>query len=382
MVMVSSARGHRMIDRNDGKAELSQFAVDLVIRLALLAAMVYGTVFLLRPIAAMLLWSVILAVAVFPLFTLMRSRLHLQRGLAAALLALVLLALLVIPAAVLGASAVETLDQYARHLLAGNELLPQPPESVRTWPMVGQRVFALWLEAANDLRALLAAHVAQIASLGRWIAGVAAGVALELLQFAAAIVVAGVLLSYSDRLTDTARRLAARIAGPRGAHFLEITGSTIRNVSQGVIGIALLQAALLGVGMLVAKIPFAGAITFLALVLSILQIGPNPIMIPVIIWAWSSMPATSATLYTVYTVPLLLLDNVLRPIVMARGLQTPMVIILLGVICGTIAGGLIGLFVGPVVLAVSYDLLMAWLDAGKTTSAMPSDHAGNSRTDG
>jgi predicted PurR-regulated permease PerM len=173
--------------------------------------------------------------------------------------------------------------------------------------------------------------------------------------------------AYADRLSRTARRVAERAAGPRGQHFLDIAGSTIRNVSQGVIGIALLQSALLGVGMLVAGVPFAGAITFGCLVLAIVQVGPNPIMIPVLIWAWTAMPARVAAIYTVYTAPILLMDNVLRPFVMARGLQTPMVVILAGVICGTIAGGLIGLFVGPVVLAVAYDLVIAWLDAERPT---------------
>jgi predicted PurR-regulated permease PerM len=161
------------------------------------------------------------------------------------------------------------------------------------------------------------------------------------------------------------RGLAGRVADARGRHFLEIAGSTIRNVSQGVIGIALLQSALLGVGMLVEGVPFAGAITFVCLVLAIVQVGPNIVMIPVIIWTWMYLPALHAGLFTIYTLPLLLLDNVLRPILMARGLATPMAVILAGVICGTLAGGLIGLFVGPVVLSVFYDLLVAWIASGR-----------------
>lgn len=356
-----------MIDSNNGRAELSQFAIDLVIRLALLAGILYGSLLLLRPIGPIMLWSIILTVAVFPLFVLLRVKLGLQQGLAAALLSIVLLALLLVPAALLGISAVDTLELYARQLVAGQSLLPPPPESVREWPMIGPRLHDLWLRATNDMRAILSTHVPQIASLGRWIASIAAGAALELLQFAVAIIVAGVMLAYADRLNRTARRIAERVAGPRGEHFLDIAGSTIRNVSQGVIGIALLQSALLGVGMLVAGVPFAGAITFVCLVLAIVQVGPNPVMIPVLIWVWSAMPARVAAIYTAYTVPLLLLDNVLRPIVMARGLKTPMVVILAGVICGTVAGGLIGLFVGPVVLAVSYDLVIAWLEAERPT---------------
>jgi predicted PurR-regulated permease PerM len=357
-----------MIDNSSNRAELSQFAIDLLIRLILVGSILYVSLMLLRPIAAIVAWSVILTVAVFPLFNLLRRRLRLQHGLAAALLSLLLLAILVTPATLLAISAIDTLELYARQLMTGNSLLPPPPEAIREWPVVGERLYTAWSHAANDMREIVRAHVPQITTAGRWVAGVAAGVVVELLQFVAAIVIAGVMLAYADRLGQAARRLAARAAGPRGQHFLDIAGATIRNVSQGVIGIALLQAGLLGVGMLVAGVPFAGALTFACLVLAIVQVGPNPIMIPVVIWVWTVMPALSAGIFTVYTAPILLSDNILRPIVMARGLQTPMVVILAGVICGTVAGGLIGLFVGPVVLAVAYDLVTAWLEVERPTT--------------
>ena len=352
-----------MIDTEKGKADVSRFAVDLAVRIALIASVVYVSLLLLRPVAALMLWAIILAVAVYPLFVVLRRRLHLRNGLAATLLSLLLLVLLLTPAVVLSASAIESLDAYARMLLRGEHVVPLPPESIRELPVIGARLHDFWLNASNDLRSLLGAHVGQIASVGRWVGQIAAGVFLEVLQFAGAIMVAGVLLAYSEKLADTVRGLAGRIANARGRHFVEITGSTIRNVSQGVIGVAILQSALLGIGLLVAGVPFAGAITFVCLVLAIVQVGPNIIMIPVIIWAWTAMPAMTAGIFTVYTAPLLLLDNVLRPILMARGLQTPMAVILAGVVCGTLAGGLIGLFVGPVVLAVFYDLVTAWIAA-------------------
>lgn len=350
-----------MIDNEKGKAEVSRFAIDIAVRISLIAALVYVSLLLLRPVAPLLLWAIILSVAIFPLFRLLRVRLHLRPGVAATLISMLLLALILAPAVVLAASAIESLDEYARMLLKGEHLVPPPPESIREWPMVGGRVYDFWLTASNDIRALFTAHVQQIASLGRWIGRLAAGVFLEVLQFAGATIVAGVLLAYSDRLGGTLTDLAGRIADARGRHFVEIAGSTIRNVSQGVIGVALLQSALLGIGMLMAGVPFAGAITFVCLVLAIVQVGPNIVMIPLIVWTWFSMPVLAAGLFTAYSAPLLLLDNVLRPILMARGLQTPMAVILAGVICGTLAGGLIGLFVGPVVLAVSYDLVVAWV---------------------
>jgi len=352
-----------MIDTERGRLELSRFTIDMAVRLALIAGVVYVSLLLLRPVAPLLLWSVILTVAVFPLYAVLRRRAGMRPWLAATLLSIVLLVLLVTPVILLSTSAIGTLDAYGHMVLEGNRILPPPPASVHSWPLVGDRLHEFWLSAANDSRTFLASHVSQIASFGRFIGSIAAGVAFEVLQFAAAIIIAGVLLAYSDRLSVTVTGLAGRVADARGRHFVEIAGSTIRNVSQGVIGVALLQAALLGLGMLVAEVPFAGAFTFVCLVLAIVQVGPNIVMIPVIVWAWFSMPVMTAAIFTVYTAPLLLLDNVLRPILMARGLQTPMPVILAGVICGTLAGGLIGLFVGPVVLAVSYDLLKIWMAA-------------------
>jgi predicted PurR-regulated permease PerM len=350
-----------MIDTEKGRIELSRFTIDMAVRLSLIAGVVYVSLLLLRPVAPVLMWAVILAVAVFPLFVLMQRRAHLRPWLAATALSILLLALLLTPVALLATSAIETLDSYAGLLSQKNHIIPPPPESVHSWPLIGDRLFDFWRVAANDSRTFLTTHVGQIASLGRFVGSIAAGVAFEVLQFAAAIIIAGVLLAYSNQLTATVSGLAGRVADARGRHFIEIAGSTIRNVSQGVIGVALLQSALLGLGMLVAGVPFAGAITFACLVLAIVQVGPNIVMIPVIIWMWIEMPLASAALFTVYTVPLLLLDNVLRPILMARGLQTPMAVILAGVICGTLTGGLIGLFVGPVVLAVFYDLVTSWV---------------------
>jgi predicted PurR-regulated permease PerM len=364
MPSATGAAETAMIETEKGRAEVTRFTIDVAVRLGLIATIVYVSLLLLQPVAPLMLWAIILSVAVFPLFNLVRRRLHVRDGLAAALFSVLLLVLLLTPVVILAGSAIDSLDAYARMLLRGEHVVPPPPESVRDWPMVGNRVYEFWLNGSNDIRALVTTHVGQLASAGRWIGRVAGGVFLEVLQFAGAIIVAGILLAYSDELLETVRGLAGRVADKRGRHFLEIAGSTIRNVSQGVIGIALLQSALLGIGMLVAGVPFAGPITFVCLVLAIVQVGPNIIMIPVIIWSWMYLPALHAGLFTVYTLPLLLLDNVLRPILMARGLPTPMAVILAGVICGTLAGGLIGLFVGPVVLSVFYDLLVAWIASG------------------
>jgi predicted PurR-regulated permease PerM len=165
------------------------------------------------------------------------------------------------------------------------------------------------------------------------------------------------------------------IVSHRSEEMVQLAGRTIRNVSHGVVGIALVQSFLAGLGFLAAGIPAAGFLTFLVLLLGIVQVGPTILLIPIVIWSWAAMETTSALMFTAYMVPVNLVDNVLRPIVMARGLTTPMPVILIGVIGGLIAFGLAGLFVGPIVLAVAWALVVAWVQEGNAveSKARPSD---------
>ena len=158
-----------------------------------------------------------------------------------------------------------------------------------------------------------------------------------------------------------------------------LAGSTIRNMSRGVVGIALVQSFLAGLGFLAAGVPAAGFLSFIALVLAIIQIGPAILFIPIVVWSWTAMETTNALLFTAYMVPVGLVDNVLRPFVMARGLTTPMPVILIGVVGGTLAYGISGLFLGPVVLSVTWALLVAWMHedsagGGEAESAAPWQH--------
>ena len=201
-----------------------------------------------------------------------------------------------------------------------------------------------------------------------------------MLKFVVSVVIAGFLFVPGPRLAAGARAFASRLIAPRGAHFVDLAGATIRNVSRGVIGVALLQALLAGIVLYVAGIPGAGLIAFVVLLLCIVQIGPAPILLPLLIWIWMTHATTFALVLTMLLVPIALIDNVLKPILMARGLTTPMLVILTGVIGGTLTHGLVGLFLGPVVLSVFYELVVAWTRLGDAAAArggrrlpMPSD---------
>ena len=181
-----------------------------------------------------------------------------------------------------------------------------------------------------------------------------------MLGFAVSVLIAGFLFVPGPRLGDVIKTFARRIAADRGAHFVDLAGATIRNISRGVIGVALLQALLVGLILTLFGVPAAGVIAFLVLLFCIVQVGPVPVVLPVIIWAWSTKDTGPALILTLLLIVIPVIDNVLKPILMARGLSTPMLVILLGVIGGTVTYGLIGLFLGPILLGIFYELLMAW----------------------
>jgi predicted PurR-regulated permease PerM len=184
---------------------------------------------------------------------------------------------------------------------------------------------------------------------------------VNILKFALAIIISGFLFIPGKSLVLGTKDLLCKVATRRGEEFVDIAGATIRNIARGVIGVAFLQALLSGVGFLVAGFPNAGLLSFLVLLLGIIQIGPTIVIAPAIIWYWLTRDTASAVIFTVYMIPVSLLDNVLRPLVMAHGLNLPMPLIFIGLIGGTIVHGLIGLFIGPVVLAIMWQLLAAWI---------------------
>ena len=193
------------------------------------------------------------------------------------------------------------------------------------------------------------------------VVGKIAGIGFGMLGFAVSVLVAGFLFVPGPRLGEQVKVFARRIAAERGARFVDLAGATIRNISRGVIGVAVLQALLTGLILSLFDVPGAGVAAFLVLIFCIVQVGPVPVLLPVIIWAWVTRETGPALLLTVLLIPIPVIDNVLKPILMARGLSTPMLVILLGVIGGTVSYGLIGLFLGPILLGIFYELLMAWM---------------------
>ncbi len=349
------------IETQDARHDrLIRDGVDLAVKLGLLGLLLYFSFVLIRPFLSIAIWSVVLCVALYPAHERMVRWFGGRRRLAAATLTLICLAVVIGPVTWLALDLIDSVGVLAAKADLSEWSVPSPPVGIKTWPLVGEPVYQFWDLASTNLRAALAKIAPQLKPLGSMLLGVAAGAGVGAIKFFCAVIVAGFLFAPAPSLIEAAKRFARRLASERGERLLALAASTIRTVSRGVIGIAALQALLAGVGFSLAGIPGASLLTTAALVLAIVQIGPSVVIVPAIIWSWMTMTPASAVLFTAYMIPVGLIDNVLRPIVMARGLTTPMLAILIGVVGGTISYGMTGLFLGPIVLAVIWELIAAW----------------------
>ncbi len=335
--------------------------LDFAVQIALVALLAYWTMILVKPFLTIVIWSVILAVVLNPLFVWMVSRLHMHRALAALLVTILCLVVLLGPTAWLGISLVETLRSVALRLGSGSIAVPLPPEALKNWPLIGDKIFGFWSLASTDLKAALVQIGPQLTPIENALLGLAGSAGMSMIKFVIATVISGFLLPSGPMLVKSGRLIFRRYAADRGDEFVDLIGTTIRNLARGVLGVSILQSLLAGIGFILAGIPAAGFFTVMILLLGIVQVDAAIVTVPLIIWSWIKMNTTVALIFTVYMIPVTLLNNILRPFVIAHGLKTPMLVIFIGIIGGILAHGLIGLFVGPVVLAVAWELLSAWI---------------------
>jgi predicted PurR-regulated permease PerM len=335
-------------------------SIDWAIKLGCLAILLYWSVLLIQPFLTIIVWSTILAVALYPIFDAMVTRLRLPRALAATLITILSFAIVLGPATWLGVSLIATVGSVVDQLNSGAIAVPPPPQSIRNWPLIGEGFYEFWDLASTNLKAAFAELSPQLKPLGPGLLSVAGSAGINTLQFLAAVALSGFLFVPGPALVNSFKTVTLHISTRRGAEFVDLAGATIRNLARGVIGISLLQALLAGLGFIVAGMPGAGLFSFLVLVLGILQVGASIIIILPIVWSWLTMDTHAALLFTAYMVPVSVLDNFLRPIVLSHGLKTPMPVILMGVIGGLLVHGLIGLFIGPIVLAIAWELVQVW----------------------
>jgi predicted PurR-regulated permease PerM len=349
-------------------------ALEATIRIGILAGLVLWCLDIVKPFITIVLWGVIIAIATAPSYEKLQARMGNRRGLAALAFTLALLVILIIPATMLTGTIIDGAKQTADVLQSGKIHVPPPPESVSQWPLIGDKVAGFWQLASSNLQEALERVQPQIKEISRWLLGAAAGAGIGLLKFLASIIIAGVLLPGGAKSAETSDRIFCKLAGDQGSAFRQLTTSTVRSVARGILGVAIIQALLAGIGLFAVGVPASGLLTVLVLILCIIQLGPGLVMIPTAIWLFSAGDSQlTAILFAIYTVPVILIDNVLKPILLGRGVAVPMLVIFLGAIGGFISMGIIGLFVGSIVLVVGYTLMNEWLgsqdEASKTAEA-------------
>ncbi len=339
----------------------TQEIVDVALQLLALALLLIFCYKVLSPFVNPVVWGVILAVALHPIYQRVKVAFKGKGTFAAILVTFLMLCLLVLPAAWLTVTTADEIKDVATAYKAGQITIPAPPEKVKGWPLIGHKAYTLWTKASVDLESLIQENPDQARSIAAKGIALLASTGKAILFVTLAIIISGVFLAYSTQSADFARRFFQRLLPSKNFDVPALAASTIRNVVKGILGVALIQSTLALAGLLVAGIPYAGIWFFLCLVLAIIQIGILPVSIGVIIYIWSHGSTLTATLLTIWMLVVGLLDNVLKPILMGKGASVPMLVIFLGALGGFMYSGIVGLFTGAIILSLGYRLFDVWL---------------------
>jgi len=339
---------------------------DVAIRISIVGLLLVGCAFVLEPFVPIIAWALVMAVALHPTFSRLSELLQQREKTAATAITLVLLLAFIAPAVLLSetlASGVTMVRDAAEH---GTLKIPLPPDAIATWPLIGHPLADAWTAVATNLDAVLAAHKDNVIAVARWLVAQVASLGLGFLQIVVAVIVTGVLLVFAEPLAELGRSIVKRVAGKNGERFNQLAIATTRSVARGVLGVALIQSVLAGLGLLVAGVPGAGLWTMVAVLTCTIQIGPGLVLIPAAIYLFVVKGTVTGVLFSIWSAIPMFIDNVLKPIMLGRGVDVPMIVVLLGAIGGLLAFGVIGLFTGAIILVLGYTMMRVWIETAET----------------
>ncbi|HKU78185.1 MAG TPA: AI-2E family transporter [Pyrinomonadaceae bacterium] len=337
---------------------------DTLIRVGLIAVLVVLCYRVFSPFLNLVVWSIILAVTLYPVHQMLARRIGGRQGLTSIILAILGVSLIVVPTWLLMNSFADSIQSIVGSVQQNTVHIPPPREGVKNWPIVGKDLYQTWSDASVNLPGLVQTMQPKISVLARQALSMVASIGSSMLLFLASFLVANILMTYGDSASRGGRAIFHRLVGsPSGETLARLVLSTIRAVALGVVGVAAIQALLIGLALLLAGIPLAGVLAIIAFVLGILQVPALIVTLPVIVYVWASGQYSNgaAVVYTIILLLTGLVDNVLKPLMLGRGVDVPMPVILLGALGGMASGGILGMFVGPVVLALGYKLFTNWV---------------------
>lgn len=344
---------------------LHQAFVQGMIRVGLIALIAFACIQIFSPFAAIMLWALILSVTLYPVHQRLANKISGGPRTASAIMVLTGLILIGVPMVLLGVSFTEHAHTAFLAFKSDAVVIPAPKPEVADWPIVGKQVFEIWQSAADNLANTMTAMRPQLIDAARWVLGVAAGTMGTVLLFLGAIVIAGVMMAYGVSGAAAGQRICRTLSGrARGDEVYQLATATIRSVASGVVGVAFIQAILLGIGFLFAGIPGAGILAILTLLVGIVQLPVLILTLPAMGYLWGVADGSTFhnIAWSIYLILAGFSDGVLKPILLGRGVDAPMPVILIGALGGMVTMGLLGLFIGAVVLAVGYRLFMSWVD--------------------
>jgi predicted PurR-regulated permease PerM len=340
-------------------------ALEAAIQIGLAVLLLYWCFKIGQPFIQIIAWGIIIAVAIHPGYNWLKSALRGHGRLAATLITLLALILLLVPAYMLSGSLINAAQAYSAQLNAGTLTVPTPSESVKSWPIIGEPLYIFWNEASGDLADALRKITPQLKKYAMPVLSAAAGIGVAVLKFVVSIIIAGVLLANDAGGGRTAQAIATRLLGDRGANAVKLAIATVRSVTLGIIGVALIQSLLASIGFLLVGVPGAGLWALLVLILAVVQLPAILVLGPIIFYVFSTSSTSVAVIFTIWSIIVGISDNFLKPLLMGRGVDVPMIVIFIGAIGGFMASGIIGLFVGAIIFSLGYMLFLVWLGTDK-----------------
>ena len=333
-------------------------AIYTALRVSFIALLLYWSYEIIEPFVMLVIWSIIIAVAVYPVHVKFVKMLGNREKLAAVLFTLVALLILILPSLLFINSTVEGLQHFSSNLNAGTVEIPPPGENVNEWPVIGKPLYKTWNLASTNFEAAVRQFEPQLKELAPKVLGAAKGILSSLLFFVISIIISGVFLTQAESAEKAAQSIFTTLIGKQGKNFVSLSVGTIRSVVQGVLMIALIQAVAGGIGMKLIGVPAAGLWALIILMMAIVQLPPLLVLGPVAVYVFTIADTVPAIIFLIYSLIVSVSDTFLKPLFLGRGVDVPMLAVLLGAIGGVIYAGIIGLFLGAVILAITYKVFV------------------------
>lgn len=346
----------------DNDSKVLHLVVESSVRLVVLGLLVYFCLQIARPFVGVVLWAIIVAVTIYPVYLKMLPAFGGRKGVAAAGLVILTLVIFIVPVVNLTGAVIDSVQAVNADIEAGTFEIPPPGERVKEWPLIGEKLHTSWTLASENLGEAANKYRTEIRRAGESIMGMVGGFGSALFVFIFATIFAGIFLANGESGYAFTVKLMSRLTRERGEEMADLCVKTVRSVAQGVIGIAFIQSLLAAIGLVLIGVPGAAIWSLLVLVLAIAQLPPLVVLGPIMVWVFSANETLPAVIFMIYGLIVSISDSFLKPLLLGRGMDIPMPVILIGAIGGMIYAGIIGLFIGAIVLALGYSVFTNWLE--------------------